>query len=182
MLANILHAYPLPHDSRGWRQNSTFSEHGHVANQIKGNHKCINLVANIQPEDALPNLNLGSKGQISFFSEQGHKFKGNGAKSTMQAHILSLHTHTLNLWVWLKGKIKSERGHVAYQIKGKDVRTNIEANTLTLHTPLRGWRNGIYVLWFISFSIYKFGPGYKFNKFALFDVCFARRHIWFSEF
>ena len=64
----------------------------------------------------------------------------------MQAHILSLVlTHNLNLWVGLQGK-KSECGHFAYQVKGKEVWINIEASTLTLHTPLRGWRNGIYVL------------------------------------
>ena len=35
--------------------------------------------------------------------------------------------HTLSLWVGLKGKKNSE-----YQIKGKKVKTNIEANTSTL--------------------------------------------------
>ena len=47
MVANVLHAAPLPHDPREWGRNSTFSEHGHVAYQIKGNHECSNLVANI---------------------------------------------------------------------------------------------------------------------------------------
>ena len=32
-------------------QYSTFSEHGHVAYQIKGNQKCSNMVANILPAD-----------------------------------------------------------------------------------------------------------------------------------
>ena len=32
-------------------QNSTFSEHGHVAYQIKGNHECSIMVANILPAD-----------------------------------------------------------------------------------------------------------------------------------
>ena len=32
-------------------QSSTLSEHDHVAYQIKGNHKCSNLVANILPAD-----------------------------------------------------------------------------------------------------------------------------------
>ena len=35
-----------------------------------------------------------------------------------------------------KDKIKFEFGHVTYQIKEKDVQTNIEANTLTLHILL----------------------------------------------
>ena len=32
-------------------QNSTFSEHGHVAYQIKENHECNNMVANILPAE-----------------------------------------------------------------------------------------------------------------------------------
>ena len=36
-------------ESKG--QNSTFSEHGHVAYKIKGDHKCSNMVANILPAD-----------------------------------------------------------------------------------------------------------------------------------
>ena len=32
-------------------QKSTFSEHGHVAYQIKGNHEMQQLVANILPTD-----------------------------------------------------------------------------------------------------------------------------------
>ena len=34
-------------------QTSTFSEHGHVAYQIKENHKCSNMVANILPANYL---------------------------------------------------------------------------------------------------------------------------------
>ena len=43
----------------------TFSEHGHVAYQIKGNQVCSTMVANILP--AVPDLALGvgSKGQNS---------------------------------------------------------------------------------------------------------------------
>ena len=42
MLTNICHADPLPHDPRGMGskgQNTHFSEHGHVAYQIKGDHE-----------------------------------------------------------------------------------------------------------------------------------------------
>ena len=41
IVAIILTADPLPHDPRGWGQKvkSTFSEHGHVAYKIKGNHE-----------------------------------------------------------------------------------------------------------------------------------------------
>ena len=36
-------------------QNLTFSEHGHVAYQMKENHECRNMVANILPADT-PNM------------------------------------------------------------------------------------------------------------------------------
>ena len=39
---------------RVWGQNSTFSEHGHVAYQIKGNHECSSMVANILVVDPFP--------------------------------------------------------------------------------------------------------------------------------
>ena len=39
---------------RTWGQNSTFSEHGRVAYQIIGNHKCCNFVENILPADLHP--------------------------------------------------------------------------------------------------------------------------------
>ena len=35
-------------------QNSTLSEHGHVAYKIKGNQECSNMVANIVPTDPSP--------------------------------------------------------------------------------------------------------------------------------
>ena len=92
----------------GWGQNSSFTEHGHVAYQIKGNHECSNMVANILPEHPhtppppphthTSTRGFGSKGQKSTISEYGHvayQFKGNGKKSKC--------------------------GHVSYQIKGKEV-------------------------------------------------------------
>ena len=48
MVTHILHAYPhltpltLRLGPKG--QTSTFSEHGHIAFQIKRNHKCSNMV------------------------------------------------------------------------------------------------------------------------------------------
>ena len=70
MVANI-----LPADSLGGSkgQNSTFSEHGHVAYQIKGNHKRSNTVASILLADpSHTTLVVGKKGQNSTFSEHGH--------------------------------------------------------------------------------------------------------------
>ena len=37
-------------------KNSFFSEHGHIAYQIKENHKCRIMVANILPADPYPPL------------------------------------------------------------------------------------------------------------------------------
>ena len=48
-------------------------------------------------------------------------------------YIFYPNTHTLNLCVGLKGK-KILNIRNSYQIKG-----NIEANTLTLNTPLTSW-------------------------------------------
>ena len=72
MVAYILPADPTPPLWVGVkRSNSSFSEHGHVANQIKGNHECSNIVANILPADT-PILGMRSIVQTSTFSEHGH--------------------------------------------------------------------------------------------------------------
>ena len=54
-------AFVSPH---GWTegvgskgQNSTFSEHGHVAYQIKENNECSNMLANIMDADTSPQHN-----------------------------------------------------------------------------------------------------------------------------
>ena len=92
MVANILPADPtsltLGLGSKG--PNSTLSEHGHVAYQIKGNHECSNMVANILPADP-SDPRVGSIGQNSTFSEHGHvayQIKGNHQCSNMSAHIM----------------------------------------------------------------------------------------------
>ena len=53
-------------------QNLTFSDHGHVAYQIKGIHICNNTVVNILLLDPPPDPGAGSIGQFSTFSEHGH--------------------------------------------------------------------------------------------------------------
>ena len=63
-------------------QNSTFSEHGHVAYKIKGNQECSNMVASILPTDPPLTLGMRSIGQNSTLSEHGHvafQIKGNRA-------------------------------------------------------------------------------------------------------
>ena len=73
-------------------QNSTFSEHGNVAYEIKENHKCSNKVANILPADLPPppTMRMGSVGKNSTFSEHGHvayQIKENHKCSNMVANI-----------------------------------------------------------------------------------------------
>ena len=92
----------------GGGQNSTFSEHGCVAYQIKGNHRCSNMLANILPTfcPQTPNhLTLGveSKGQNSTFSEHGHvayQIKGMEPRAPYK-HIFSPYTHMQPIG-WIK--------------------------------------------------------------------------------
>ena len=55
----------------------------------------------------------------------------------MVATILPI-DHLLTLGMGSKGQTFtfSEHGHVAYQIKGNDECSNMQANILSLHTPL----------------------------------------------
>ena len=93
MVANILPQTSSPRPW-GWGQNSTFSEHGHVAYQIKWNHECSNMVANILPENPLPTTMGGGGGpkvKIQLFQNivMLHiKFKWNHECSNMVANIL----------------------------------------------------------------------------------------------
>ena len=59
MLATILPADPHVPDPAN-RSKSTFSEHNHVAYQIKGNHECSNMETNILLANTPPpKVNLG---------------------------------------------------------------------------------------------------------------------------
>ena len=107
---------PAAQVSKG--QNSTFSEHGHVAFKIKLNGI---MVANILPADP-QTLAVRSKGQNSTVSEYGqvvYQIKWNHECSNMQAHILSLHRPSTPV---VGSKVKTfffESSHVAYQIRSE---------------------------------------------------------------
>ena len=76
-------------------QNSTFSEHGHVAYQIKQNHECSNMVANILSADPPRQSRC----------------------SNMVANILPTDSRP---WGWMESGQNSTycgHGHVTYQIK-----------------------------------------------------------------
>ena len=89
MVAYILPADPLlpPPDPGGGVKMSklTFSKHGHVAYQLKWNHKCSHMVANISPAD--PQGPGGLKVKIKLFQNivMLH-IKGNRECSNMVAN------------------------------------------------------------------------------------------------
>ena len=142
-------------------QDSIISEHGHVAYQIKENHKCSNMVANILPADPPPPPTLGSICQNTTFSEHGHvayQIKGNHQMQQRGSKYFarrSLPDPTVG--------VKIKHGHVAYQIKenhkcsnmmanicpqtptdpGDGVKTQLYHNMVMLHVKLKGIMNAL---------------------------------------
>ena len=103
-------------------QNSTFSEHGHVAYKIKGNHGSKYFASRPHPSPT-PALGMGSIGQSSTFSGHSHvafQIKGNHKCSSMVGNILSAdppHYPDHEVGVTRPKFVFSEHCHVAYQIK-----------------------------------------------------------------
>ena len=86
-----------PKSSFSERQNSTFSEQGHVANQLKENHEMQQHGYKYFARRRLPpqTLGMGSLGQNPTFSEYGHvtyQIKENHEYSNMVANIYSADT------------------------------------------------------------------------------------------
>ena len=128
MVANILLADPPPppphtpdHGLESKGQTSTISEHDHVAYQIKGNHECSNMVANILPAPPPPPTTLGdevnrSKNQLFHNMVMLHiKITGIMKRSNMIANILpgwsqkvkpQLFQNMIMLHITLKGVTK----------------------------------------------------------------------------
>ena len=83
---------PPPPDPGGQKvKNSTLLEHGHIAYNIKGNHKCSNMVANILPAAPHPSPDPRVKRSNLTFAEHDHvayQIKGNCECSSMVANIL----------------------------------------------------------------------------------------------
>ena len=132
MVANILPAViPDPRDGVN-RLRFNLSEY-----QIKENHKCSNMVANILPAYPLPqNPRDGTIGRNSTFSEHGHvaiKLNGITKCSNMVATILP-GPMPLTRPMGQKSTF-SEHCHVAYQIKGNHERNNIVTHILLADTP-----------------------------------------------
>ena len=88
-------------------QNSTFSEHGHVAYQIKENHECSNKEPNILLADTLT-LGMGQIGQKEIRK----------CSSEIANICPEMPTPSPRPWGWgqkVKIQLFSEHGHVAYQ-------------------------------------------------------------------
>ena len=80
-------------------QNSLFSEHGHVAYQIKEYHECSNMVANILSPDISRPWVWVNRSKFNF-SEYGHvacQIKEIHKCSNMAANILPADTLTLEM-------------------------------------------------------------------------------------
>ena len=133
-------------------QNSTFSEYGHFAYQIKGNDACVNMVANVFFISPTPSPGPGDrvKGLISTFTEYCHvayQIKGTDACSTMVAIFFLQPPLTLppNLGMGSKGQGSAflEHGHVAYEIKWNHTCSNMVPNILPTtpppHLDTEGW-------------------------------------------
>ena len=128
------------------RLNSTFSEHGHIAYQIKGNHERSKLVAIILPADPPPPTPPGvgvSRSEFNIFrtwscciSEHGHlayQIKENHECSNMVANILLAdHIPSPTLVMGLVGQNSTflEHGHLAYQNKENHKCSNMITNIL----------------------------------------------------
>ena len=67
-------------------QNPNFSEHGHVAYQIKDNHECSNMEENILPADPPSTLEMRSVGQKVIFFRTWSCCMSNLRESRMQQH------------------------------------------------------------------------------------------------
>ena len=98
-------------------QNSTFSEHGHVAYQVKGNLESSNMVANVLPANTYPSMppppptptwGWGQKVKIQLFKH------------------FDL-THTPSIWVRLKSDIEiSRNGPAQARVMMKSVLSSTE--------------------------------------------------------
>ena len=67
MVANFCPQTPPGPWGGGLGQNSTLSEHGHVAYQLKGITKCSRMVANILPADPTQTQGMGPLVKIKLF-------------------------------------------------------------------------------------------------------------------
>ena len=99
MVANILPAYPLPQNPRDGTigRNSTFSEHGHVAYQVKWNHEMQQHGSNYFAWPHAPDPANRSKSTFSEHCHVAYQIKGNHECSDIVTHILLADTPPLKV-------------------------------------------------------------------------------------
>ena len=120
-------------------QKSTFSEHGHVAYQIKWHHKSSNIITTILPTDHIKRV---KRSKFNFFrtwsccisNNMESRMQQNGSKKCVRRPPPRC---LPNPGVQSKGRIStcSEHGHVAYRIKWNRKCSNMQAHIMSLHTP-----------------------------------------------
>ena len=125
---------------RGWgqRQNETFSEHGHAAYQIKGNHRHSNMQHGSKYYARRPPTpTLGVKIQLF--------------QNMVILHIklkACLHPPSPYSWVKRSNLTFAEHDHVAYQIKGNHECSNMVANILpAAPSPFRRSKFNFFRTW-----------------------------------
>ena len=115
-------------------QTSTFSEHGHVAYQIKEIYKCSNMVALFCPKT--PILGMGSIGQNSTFRTWSYcisNLRESPNCSSLVTNILPADPSRDGV-----SRVKcnfSEHGHVEIPIKGNHECSKMVANILPTDPP-----------------------------------------------
>ena len=141
MVENILPADPQPPPAPlqpwGWGQNSTFSEQGHVAYQIKWKPECNKMQARSLSLHIPSTPVVGSKVK-TFFSESSHDAYQIRREWSIKHHTstYSVLTHIPSMGVGSKGQNStfSEHGHVAYQIKWNRECSSMQAHIVFTHT------------------------------------------------
>ena len=123
-------------------QNSFFSEHGHVAYQIKENHQCSNMVTHILLADTPDREDGFNRSKCSFFLNMVMlhiNLMGITKCSRMVANFC-LQTPP-GPWGGGPGQNStlSEHGHVAYQLKGNHKMQQNGSEFFSPQTQPRPW-------------------------------------------
>ena len=119
-------------------QHSNFSEHGHVAYQIKWNHKCNNMVLNTLPTYTPPHTGGGVKrSKLKFFQNMVLLLIKKGIMNAATWKKIFLQSDRLppDLWVLSKVKIQIFQNTDAYKIKKNHQCSNMVANIFPQTPP-----------------------------------------------
>ena len=122
-------------------QNTTISEHDHVAYQIKRNDECSNIQAHSLSLHTSSTFWVKGSKHLFFLKEvMLHiKFKGIEHKIPWKQFFCP-YSHPRPLeWGQKVKTFFSESSYVAYQIKGNGAYSSMQVHSLSLHTPSAPW-------------------------------------------